>query len=240
MYTSEQITTASKILYYLMQHGELSADKERELYKTYSEDEEIMNLVKLQGAECGCTIQKYSGIVYIIPDEDNDFLGYSKADLKKELCRSNANDKDYYLSQFVILTMLSEIYGSSGKSSKSRTFIKYGEILNIVTEKLNRAVQNENIEDIEKRYGIAYTNIAERWEALKSSDKVSASRTTKEGFVISILNFLENQGLINFIKDDDMIIPTSKLDNFMDWNILNRNNYERVLQAFSEVSNEQD
>jgi len=240
MYTAEQISKASKIFYYLMQHGELTGDKERELYKTYSEDEMIMNLVKLQGEECGSTIQKYSGVIYLIPNEDNDFLGYSKANLKKELCRSNPNDKDYYLSQFVILTLLSEIYGSSGKSSKSRTFIKFGEVLNIVTDRLSRAAQNENIDEVEKKSGIAFTNISERWDALKSADKTSTSKTTKEGFVIAIMNFLENQGLINFIKDDDMIIPTRKLDNFMDWNILNKNNYERILGAFTEVLNEQD
>lgn len=240
MYTAEQISKASKIFYYLMQHGELAGDKERELYKTYSENEEIMNLVKLQGIECGCTIQKYSGVIYLIPNEENDFLGYSKADLKRELCRSNANDKDYYLSQFVILTLLAEIYGSSGKSSKSRTFIKFGEVLNIVTDRLLKAAKNENIDEVEKRSGIAFTNIYERWEALKSSDKASTSKTTKEGFVIAILNFLESQGLINFIKEDDMIIPTPKLDNFMDWNILNKNNYERILEAFQEVINEQD
>lgn len=240
MYSAEQISKASRIFYYLMQHGELTYDVERELYKTYSEDEEIMNLVKLQGRECGCTIQKYSGVIYLIPDEDNDFLGYSKADLKRELCRSNANDKDYYLSQFVIVTLLYEVYGSLGKSSKSRTFIKLGEFLNIITDRLKKAAQNENIEDVEKMSGIAFTNISEMWDALKSTDKTSTSKTTKEGFTIAIMNFLEAQGLINFIKDDDMIIPTPKLDNFMDWNILNKNNYERILDAFSEVSNEQD
>ena len=63
-------------------------------------------------------------------------------------------------------------------------------------------------------------------------------KTFKEGFVIAILNFLENQKLINFIKEDDMIIPTPKLDNFMDWNILNKNNYERIQEAFWEIENE--
>ena len=35
-----------------------------------------------------------------------------------------------------------------------------------------------------------------------------------------------------------MIIPTPKLDNFMDWNILNKNNYERIQEAFWEIENE--
>lgn len=238
MYTSEQISSAADIFYYLLQQGELTADNEKEMYRTYCENEEIMSLVKLQGQRCKCSIQKYSGVIYLIPNEDNDFLGYSKAELKKELCRSNANDKDYYLSQFVILTLLGEVYGSTGKSSKSRNFIKFGELLNIITKKLEAAVSNENIDDIEKKGGIAFTNISEKWDALKSSEKASTSKTTKEGFVNAILNFLEAQRLINFIKEDDMIIPTPKLDNFMDWNILNKNNYERVQDAFLEVTYE--
>lgn len=240
MYTSEQITQATNIFYYLMQHGELTEDKEREMYRTYSESEEIMNIVKLLGQQCQCSIQKYSGVIYLIPNEDNDFLGYSKGELKKELCKSNSNDKDHYLSQFVILTLLSEIYGSSGKSSKSRSFIKYGELLNIITKRLEGAAECENVEEIEKRSGIAYTNILEKWEALKSSEKASTAKTTKEGFINTILGFLENQRLINFVKEDDMIIPTPRLDNFMDWNILNKNNYERVQSAFEEVAYEQD
>lgn len=240
MYNPEQISTAMKIFYYLMQYGELTADKEKEMYRTYSESEEIMNLVKLQGEQCKCSIQKYSGVIYLIPDEDNDFLGYSKAELKKELCKSTANDKDYYLSQFVILTLLNEIYGSSGKSSKSRNFIKFGELLNIIAKRLETAVSNENVEEIEKNSGIAFTNITEKWDALKSDEKSSSYKTSKEGFMYAILSFLEAQNLINFIKDDDMIIPTPKLDNFMDWNILNRNNYERIQEAFGEEVYEQD
>lgn len=240
MYTADDITKATKIFCYLLQRGQLTLENERELYKVYSENEEIMNLVKLQGKECGCSIQKYSGVVYLIPDEDNDFLGYSKAELKKELCRSSSTDKDYYLSQFIILTLLFEVYGSQGKTSKSRSFIKFGEFMNIITERLNSAASNENVEDIEKRSGIAFNNIFEKWEALRSSEKNSISRTTKEGFINTILGFLENQGLINYIREDDMIIPTPKLDNFMDWNILNKNNYERIQSAFEEVANEQD
>ena len=240
MNTSEQISKAMRIFYYLMQHGELTEEREKEMYRNYSESEEIMSLVKLQGQQCQCSIQKYSGVIYLIPDEDNDFLGYSKAELKKELCKSNATDKDYYLSQFVILTFLNEVYGSSGKSSKSRSFIKFGELLNIVSKKLETAVQHEDADSLEARSGIAFSNISEKWDALKSSEKASTSKTTKEGFVNAILNFLEGQRLINYIKEDDMIIPTPKLDNFMDWNILNKNNYERIQEAFEEVAYEQD
>ncbi len=238
MYNIEDINTGNKIFYYLIQNGELSEEKEKDLFRMYSESEQVMNLVKIQGENCACKVEKYSGVIYLIPSEDNDFLGYSKGVLKKELCKSNCNDKDYYLSQFVILTMLVEFYGSQGRTSKSRDFLKGGELLNIISNRLKESVEKENLEEEQVKTGIAYTNILERFEALKSSDKQTTSRTTKEGFIYTILNFLENQGLINYVQADDMIITTSKLDNFMDWNILNKNNYMRVVKAFGGEINE--
>jgi len=238
MYNAYDINTSNKIFYYLIQNGELSEEKEKDFFRMYSESEHVMNLVKSQGENCNCKVEKYSGVIYLIPSEDNDFLGYSKGALKKELCKSNCNDKDYYLSQFVILTMLVEFYGSQGRTSKSRDFLKGGELLNIISNRLKESVEKENLEEQQVKTGIAYTNILERFEALKSSDKQTTSRTTKEGFIYTILNFLENQKLINYVTVDDMITTTSKLDNFMDWNILNKNNYKRVLTAFGGEINE--
>ncbi|MBU3216015.1 DUF6063 family protein [Clostridium estertheticum] len=238
MYNIEDINTSNKIFYYLIQNGELTGEKEKDLFRMYSESEEIMNLVKRQGETCNCKIEKYSGVIYLIPSEDNDFLGYSKGELKKELCKSNCNDKDYYLSQFVILTLLVEFYGSQGKTSKCKYFLKGGELLNIISNRLKENVEKEDLEETQIKTGIAYTNILERFEALKSSDRQTTSRTTKEGFIYTILNFLENQGLINYVPVDDMITTTSKLDNFMDWNILNKNNYQRVVTAFGGEINE--
>lgn len=240
MYNIEDISNSNIIFYYLLQKGEISEENERELYRMYSENESIMNLVKRQGENFDCNVEKYSGVIYIIPNEDNDFLGYSKAELKKELCKSNSNQKDYYLSQFLILTLLVEFYGSQGRSSKSRDFLKSGQLLNIISDRLKEAVEKENLEEIQDKTGIAYTNILERWEALRSTDKQTKSKTTKEGFIYTILSFLENQGLINYIEVDDMITTTPKLDNFMDWNILNRNNYERVAKALGGSEHEQN
>lgn len=233
-YSIDEINISNKIFYYLLKNGELK-DSEHDLYKSYCENENITELVKNLGEASEVYIKKYGGVVYLIPKEENDFLGYSKGELKKELCRSNANDKDYYLSQFVILTLLVTFYNSKGVSSKSRDYIKIGEFLNIITDRLNEGAERTKEADSS---GIAFSNILERFEALKSSDKRSISKTTKEGFINNILDFLEKQGLIDYIKNDDMIKTTKKLDNFMDWNILNKNNYHRVLKALGESIDE--
>lgn len=233
-YTTEEITISNKIFYHLLKNGELKEGAE-ELYKSYSENENITELVKELGEASECYVKKYGGVVYLIPKEDNDFIGYSKGELKRILCKAGANDKDYYLSQFVILTLLVAFYNSQSITSKSREYIKVGEFLNVITDRLKDGIDrtSDNGEN-----GIAFENILERFEALKSSDNKSTSKTTKEGFINTILDFLDSQGLIYYIKGDDMIKTTKKLDNFMDWNLLNKNNYNRVLKALGEEINE--
>ena len=213
-YEINNIKIANKIFYELLKMGEIKEDENEELYRAYSENEDIMNLVKTQGEECECDIEKYMGVIYLIPKEEND----------------------YYLSQFVILTLWVQFYNSNGYSSLSKNFIKIGEFINILESKLKEGASRSKEE--EDNGGIAFSNILEKYQALKVTEKQSAAKTTKEGFIRGILDFLDKQGLIYYIKDDDMIKTTKKLDNFMDWNLLNRNNYYRVLKALGEEVNE--
>lgn len=238
MYNIDDINLSNKIFYYLLQHKEINEKKSPEYFKNYCEREEIMNLVKSQGEAFNSKIEKYGSNIYIIPKEDNEFLGYSKKELKQVLCKSGATDKDYYLSQFIILTLLLQFYNSQGRSSKCRDTLRGGEFLNIISESLKDAVQREDIKKFEEESGIAYENIADKWNGLRSSDSLNRQKTTKEGFVYHILRFLENQNLVNYIEDDDIIMTTSKLDNFMDFNILNRSNYERIVNALEGMENE--
>lgn len=231
MYNIDDIKLANNIFYYLVSNKEINEEDSPEYFREYCENDEIMNLVKSQGDAFNVKVEKYGTTIYLIPNEENDFLGFSKNELKKELCKSNATDKDYYLSQFVILTLLVEFYSSQGRDSKFRDSLRGGEFLNIISDRLKEAVEREDLEKIQLDSGIAYENIYEKWKGLRSSDQKNRQKTTKEGFINNILKFLENQGLINYIEHDDIILTTSKLDNFMNFNILNKNNYERVLTA---------
>ncbi|WP_334137406.1 DUF6063 family protein, partial [Muricomes intestini] len=119
-YEIEEIRTSQEIFYYLLEHHELREEEEHLLYKAYTEQEAIQNLVKSQGEAAQSSIERYGNVVYLIPHEENNILGFSKAQLKAVLCKSNATDKDYYLSQFVILTLLVEFFDGQGSSSKAR------------------------------------------------------------------------------------------------------------------------
>lgn len=229
-YELEEIRISQEIFYYLLEHHELREEDELILYKAYTEQEEVQNLVKSQGEIADSNVERYGNVVYLIPREENNFLGFSKAQLKAALCKSNATDKDYYLSQFVILTLLVEFYDGQGSSSKAREYIRVGELQNCISTRLKEGAGNAKEEE-EERGGIAFSNMLEAYEALRSDEKGSRARTTKEGFLHYILIFLQKQGLIEYVEQDEMIKTTKKLDNFMDWNLLNQNNYRRVLRV---------
>ncbi len=232
-YESEEIRQSQEIFYYLLEHHELQEEEEQALYRAYAEQEAVQNLVKSQGEIAMCNIERYGNVIYLIPKEENNFLGFSKPQLKAVLCKSNGTDKDYYLSQFVILTLLVEFFDGQGSSSKSREYMRAGELQNCISQRLKEGVQNVSEEEEEQK-GIAFSNMMEAYEALRSDEKSTRARTTKEGFLYHILMFLQKQGLIEYVEQDEMIKTTRKLDSFMDWNLLNQNNYQRILKVLGE------
>lgn len=237
-YEIEEIHQSQEIFSYLLEHHELREENATHLYKAYIELDNVQSLVKSQGEYVMCDIQRYGNVIYLIPKEDNGFLGYSKAQLKKELCRSGATDRDYYLVQFAILTLLLEFYDGQGSSSKTRDYIRVGELQNSISVRLKEGADRYNDEQQEEQ-GMAFTEMLECYEALRSDDRGRKQRTTKEGFLFSVLRFMEDQGLVEYIERDEMVKTTRKLDHFMDWNLLNKNNYARVQAVLGGTPNEQ-
>ncbi len=235
-YEIEEVRISQEIFYYLLENHELREETEQVLYRAYTEQETVQNLVKSQGEVAGSTIERYGNVIYLIPREENNFLGFSKAQLKSVLCKSNATDRDYYLSQFVILTLLVEFFDGQGSSSKTREYIRVGELQNCISGRLKEGA--ESTEEQQEEDGIAFSDILQAYEALRSDERGSRARTTKEGFLHQILTFLQKQGLIEYVEQDEMIKTTRKLDNFMDWNLLNQNNYQRIRKVLGVAENE--
>ena len=120
----------------------------------------------------------------------------------------------------MVLTLLVEFFDGQGSSSKTREYIRVGELQNCISERLKEGAQSMDEEEEEKS-GIAFSDMLEAFEALRSDEKGSRAKTTKEGFLHHILIFLQKQGLIEYVEQDEMVKTTKKLDNFMDWNLLN-------------------
>ena len=50
-----------------------------------------------------------------------------------------------------------------------------------------------------------------------------------------ICEFLDREGLSVFVREDEMIKTTAKLDNVMEYKILNKENYARIMEALGET-----
>lgn len=235
-YEFTDIQQSQQLFYYLLAHHALAEQEEPMLFRAYTENEQVKQLVKSQAEASHCATERYGSVIYLIPDLDNHVLGYSKKQLKDKLCKSNGTDRDYYLSQFAIITLLVAFYDGQGSSSKSRSFLRVGELLNLISQRLAEGVQlaqqgENDAGGTRDMGGLAFADMQQAFEALRSNDKGSRSRTTKEGFLYNILMFLEEQNLIEFVEKDEMIYTTEKLDHFMDWNLLNKNHYDRILRV---------
>lgn len=241
-YEIEEIKLSQKIFYQLIANRQLSKDMDKELFDAYNEREEIKTLVHSQAEAADCMLQRFGNIVYLVPEEKNEILGFTKAELRNSICKAGATDKDYYLSQFIILTLLVEFYDAKGRTAKSRFYMRGGELINCISERLKegveRAREKTDEESAKVTTGIAFETLLQTFEALKSEEKGSRARTTKEGFLYHILSFLQKQGLILYVEADDVIETTEKLDHFMDWRLLNKNNFENVLRILGVIADE--
>ena len=193
-YEAEEVRISQEIFYTLISKHEIREEDNKELFDGYTQNPRIMTLVKNQGDIAECTVERYGSVIYLIPYEDNDVLGFSKQELKAKLCKSGATDKDYYLSQFVILTMLTEFYDAQGSSSKSREYIKVGELINLVSDRLLEAGNNMTEDEEEKRdwHFQICLNLIQRLEATKREEKL---KLQKRDLFTGYCFFCRNRGL---------------------------------------------
>ena len=225
-YEMNEIRFSQEIFYYLLEHHELSEEKNAGLYRAYTDNAEVQNLVKSQAEAAAAQVERYGSTVYLIPEQGNTFLGYSRTQLKELLVSSKGSNRDYYLAQFVMLVLLMEFYDGEGVSSRTRDYIRTGELQNKVAEYLKQGAERYDEEEQELS-GLAFADMYQAYEALRSVED-SRQKTTKEGFLYGILTFLDKQGLVQYVQEDKIVRTTKKLDNFMDWNVLNRNHYARL------------
>ena len=80
-YEAEEIRTSQEIFYYLLEHHELREEDDQLLYKAYTEEESIRNLVKSQGEIAGSNVERYGNVIYLIPKEENN-LAFPSSSLK--------------------------------------------------------------------------------------------------------------------------------------------------------------
>lgn len=225
------IRQASRIFNHLLEKKKLTRSMNKELFDAY-DMAPVQEVLKELEEGAACTIMRYPDAIYIMPDSDNTFLGYTYGELKKIICYGYRDSgkktppiKYFYLSNYIILELLAWFYsGTSGMTSKisQDSYMRVGELIQRVSDGLDGGNTLYSEAD-QASYGVNYRDMQEAWLSM-SPDPEAKTKGTQRGYVHQILKFLDSQDLIHYTSDgayDDVAITTKdKLDSFMDWYIL--------------------
>jgi hypothetical protein len=236
MYSMDDIKLALRVYNFLQQHGELTIDQDKELYNSFNENN-VRDILIEVGEEVQVHIKKYDDTIYLIPYVDNEFLGYKRAELKREIFgRTDIRNIEYFLSMYIIIVLISEFYSGRGSNVRTRDLIDIGEIDEKITDKLE-FLQEKDIKILEEETSLAISDIAKYWFTLINEDDSTKIRT-RRWYIYQICRFLKSENLVN-IQDETVIIPTNKMNRlvlnyFLDYERLSEIN--RILDSKKEDS----
>ncbi|MGH4120585.1 DUF6063 family protein [Clostridium sp.] len=240
MYILEDIRKAMRLYNYLLENGELTVNDGKELFQYFNE-ECVRDIIEVFQEECRVTIKKYDDTIYFIPSVDNEFLGYKRAELKKEIfSRTDMRNIDLFLAMYILLQLTSEFYSGKGSNVKIRDLISLGELDEKITERLELFLNKED-KSVDEESGLAITDIAKYWFTLINEDDVTNLRT-RRWYIGQVMNFLKKENLIN-IQDETVIIPTVKFNRLAANYFLNYERLEdinRILNEHSSVEEDAD
>ena len=214
MIQSDKLTSAINLFNKLLQHGQINIKDNADLYNDYVDTETYELLIKIAGTS-NVFIKKVDEIIYLLPNIDNDLFGFSDKEIKDGLY-SGTNKSDLYLFQYIIIVILGKFYSSTGDNPKLLTHISINDLLNHITSSLDVVNKDENIGEIENTYEINIKALSIKWDGLLiQDDVVKASLKTKRGILLRTIKFLENEKLVNYYENEDIIKTTRRCDDIM-------------------------
>lgn len=230
----EDMSIATEVFMYMLENKTLTSDDNRFLFDEYNK-ENIQTIMDAFAKKANVKIKLINNTIYLLPNEDNKFLGFNKTELKNTMLGSNNSEQEYYLANFIILVLLTSFYNSTSGLKKSRNYIRYNDFENMINTKLTEASNHLEKDTLIEETGLAFENIVSKWFSLKGSDTKVPSKTTRRGFVLTVLKFLGNQDLITYISKEEKIMTTTKLDDLVDVLILNKANFKSIEENFKKL-----
>ncbi len=225
--------TATEIVYYLLDKGELSINDHKEFYLAYG-DKEVQQAIDEIAESFKVIIRRYNHVIYLMPKEENEVIGMKMQDLRG-IAGSMTTNITAYLSMYIMTLFLQLFYNGVGESLKTRDYVSIREVVDLISDRLEKAANKERILAEEEETGYNVITIREHWTALQEDDEFHRSRNSKFGYVRSVVKFLENQKL--FVQySHDNIRPTAKLTALMGHQFLDQNRKEKIERLFSEKS----
>lgn len=205
IYEQEQIIQAFKIYSTLAINGKAYKDDLR----LYIADDTIRGLVNQFAQEMDCIILVVGDMVYMIPLVIYSPFHVSNQSIKDKHLPSKAVNADIYMMYISIIILFGEFYDSYQTIEATRDFIRVGDWLNTVNEKVLsiKTFDEEKLLELEERYEYNWIAIIDKWDALddiKENVTQTARTISRMSFINVVKKFLENQELIEEIGNDEI------------------------------------
>lgn len=211
----ESVRAATSIVVYLMQEGELTRQKDATLYDLYNEPN-VSETINIMKREMNVDILKINGSIYIIPNAQNEYLGIKKQDFKKlarTSKRQQGDEIDYFISSYIIITIIIKFYSGKNINPKVRTSLNIEDVERYITERLTELAQKSDVKIIEHSNSINIVSVYNRWYSMIND--IENKYLTRTEFIKRVCSFLEVHKLIKYFSDEEIIETTKKFDDLI-------------------------
>ena len=240
MEIDENLDVALEIINTLIQNKEISKEGNPLLYQNYVNSSEIGNLTDKIAEKMGFDIYRLDNTLNLCVMLDNKVFGYTNEELKRKMKLINKNE-DIYLMYFIILTIITCFYRESGLNSP-RSYLNLSELLQTIEVKFQSLVK-EDIEKTSKENEYNFIDIKNVWERLQDAreDMILGGKKDKISFVKLVLNFLEEEKLINFNEERQIITLTTRFKAIVYFYFENsKENKNKLLEYVYNLGGEED
>ena len=142
---TDSIRKAFNLFLNLIEKTEIKKSDDPALFNEY-EDPEVSYLVHLMEEEANILIIRSGDTLYFSPRIDNDFFGFTNAELRNALRVSN--NTELYAVYVIMLAIIIKFYNGENYNNKCRTMLKVEELEKYITQKMETISRLENDEGI--------------------------------------------------------------------------------------------
>lgn len=222
--------TAFKIFKILLAQGQLDRSTDSDLFLDFRQPQVRGILADLE-EELEFTIVETPGTLYLVPNADNDLLGFVTKDLREWVAKG-ARLADAFLLCYIIMFMLYLFYGGKNINPKQRDFLRVSTLIEELDNRFGLALHDRaEAELLDEQYGINFVKIAELWDSKKGFEE--GSRKHKISTVLNACRLLEREKLI-YLVDDKEIRTTKKLDDLMLHYYLQESRVDEIRRFFAQ------
>lgn len=220
---------ALKIYKTLLEQGEISKQKDKELFQSYTEHPEIKEILEKFERELNFKIVETPRTLYLVSGIDNKILSFSLKDIRESI-RTDAKLIDTFLICYIIMFILYLFYGGKNADPKQAEFLQLKDIVVALDERFEK-IDEDAQTLLEEDYSINFQNIADEW---KSKIADGNTRNTRKYMVRKACDILEKEKLVFYPngEKDLEIRPEEKLDNLMRYYYLLEDRIKEINQIF--------